>query len=227
MRALPAVGALLVACATPGSSIACSYAEPDLKGLEVRLPRLAEAMTQEAATVELVRVSSTEPFTLEERWRGVWSAELAGPEYAEELSWLPDLEFRPFVFERTRWITFRVVERLKGSGSSEFTWSAVYDEQASSRDTQRDFEDPLSFNHSPATTFLQSIDEGSCANAIWAGPNVDYLVFRDAAGNLLQGPLVVSDRDSPQVLTADALPVFEPVSPRSIWLSTVKRAAGR
>ncbi|WP_292067085.1 hypothetical protein [Brevundimonas sp. UBA7664] len=229
MRIANALWLFALSVAMPNFASACDYGEPPLDGLQVKTSELANRMVAEAAFVEVVSVESTAPLSLDEHWRSLWEAELAAPEFDALRARADRIQFNPLMVDTMRWVTFSVVEHLKGEHGDRFTWSAHYDESRTpySGLEQNRFRDPLAFNYSPKSTLLQGIDEGSCSNVIRVQPNTLYLVFRDGIGNILREPVIVRDHDRLQNWTFHNLPVFEPVSEDDQWLDAVRAAARR
>jgi hypothetical protein len=235
MRGLAAGMAL--AAFMPSAALACSTPSYEESGLVIQADNLARQMVEAAAVVELVEVDSITPWDTKASFAEERADALAnvGPEWTADVSANYDNYEHQYRIFGASTVTFRVVESLKGAaifplsvgafvirnGNDSFNLGPLTDRlpadgpSPSAEDLYEQY----------ALTDLRHFGgSGSCAAPLVVKPNGRYLVFRDAAGDLMRDAIPAMSSNRSDRAGVDE-PNFEAVDQAGdAWLDAVRIA---
>ena len=196
-------------------------------------------MVEAAAVVEVVAVDSITPWDTKAFFAEERAEALAGrnPRSAAHIAGEYDHFERVYETNGASTVTFRVVETLKGQSTTLFSIGAFVvgpendgfglEELTNQLPATGPLPTAEQLYNLNALTDLTHFESAGCATPMAVRLDGYYLVFRDAAGELLRDAVPVRSRHQRGQTALDG-PNFEAVNETGdVWLESVRAAAGR
>jgi hypothetical protein len=228
--ALIAAGVLAAAPA----ALACDRAPYDERHVHIDAAGLPGEMVRAAARIDVAVAERVEPLDVEAWLTQAWATELANADAAERarIEKVKRGELASYgrpTFGRVR---YRIVETLKGPPAEDMSLiaflyaegspEALHRRQFERTDQRGDYSDPKQVY---MTDSLVQADQGNgwdCNTSLHVVQGRRYLIFRDAAGNLLGEMRVPGQRYGGN---RRRWPVHEQLLADDPWLARVRKAA--
>lgn len=231
--------ALLATCvlaAAAPSALACQMMSYDPSVVRINAASLPTEMLQAAARVDVAVPEAVEPVDVDALLDQLWAGELARattPAEKERIAKIRRVNDEPGM-RRPEFgqIRFRVEETLKGAPEASFTLTGyLLSDDLGTRGLGADGPKSRGGYRSPSAVYdyipmVQGhMESGAdCNRGLWAHKFVRYLIFRDAAGNLL-GEVISPDYR--YGYTTRHWPVLVPLGQDDPWLDRVRKVADK